>query len=211
MNLALLKYIGIGGSLAFAAAVQPGPLQAYLLGRATSIGWRKTLPAAFAPLLSDGPIALVALLVLGQLSPAMQSLLRLAGGVLLLYLAWRSFRQWRRRDPGGLETGGEAPRTILEAALVNLLNPNPYLGWALVLGPVVVTAWQEAPGLGVAVVAAFYATMVTMLAILIFLFGTARFLGPAGRRHLQLVSVVILAGIGVYQLAAGVQFFRGTY
>ena len=56
---------------------------------------------------------------------------------------------------------------------MNLLNPNPYLGWALVLGPVVVAAWQETPSMGVAVVVAFYATLVSMLAILIFLFGGA--------------------------------------
>ena len=40
--------------------------------------------AALAPLLSDGPIAALALLVLGRLSLGVQSALRLAGGALLL-------------------------------------------------------------------------------------------------------------------------------
>jgi threonine/homoserine/homoserine lactone efflux protein len=209
LDLTFLKYVGIGASLAFAAAVQPGPLQAYLLNRVTSIGWRKTLPAAFAPLLSDGPIALLALLVLGQLSPMMQSILRTAGGLLLLYLAWNAFRQWRRNDRDSLKKSKKVPRTFFEAALVNLLNPNPYLGWALILGPVVVAAWQEAPSMGVAVVAAFYATMVSMLAVLIFLFGSARLLGPKLQRGLMLISVVILAGLGIYQLTIGAQYFKG--
>jgi threonine/homoserine/homoserine lactone efflux protein len=202
----MLKYIAIGGSLAFAAAVQPGPLQAYLLSRATSIGWRRTLPASFAPLISDGPIVVLALLVLGQLSPAMQSALRMAGGLLLLYLAWGSIRQWKRNSPHSPRQGTKVPRTLLEAALVNLLNPNPYLGWTLILGPVVVAAWQEAPSFGIAVVVAFYATMVTMLAVLIFSFGSARFLGPKFQRSLLGISALVLAGLGIYQLVVGARF-----
>ena len=206
----MLKYIVIGGGLAFAAAVQPGPLQAYLFSRVAAIGWRRTLPASFAPLLSDGPIALLALLVLGRLSPAMQSVLRAAGGVLLLYLAYRAFLQWRRNVAGSLEQTDKVPRTLFEAALVNLLNPNPYLGWALVLGPVVVTAWREAPSSGVAVVVAFYATMVTMLAVLIFAFGSARFFGLKLQRTLLLVSALVLGGLGIYQLLLSVSYFRAA-
>ena len=204
----MLKYIAIGASLAFAAAVQPGPLQAYLLSRVAAIGWRRTLPAAFAPLLSDGPIALLALLVLGRLSTAAHAVLRVAGGLLLFYLAWRALQHWRAGGSDSEKKSGKTPRTLLEAALVNVLNPNPYLGWSLVLGPVVVTAWRESPGRGVAVVGAFYATLVATLAASIFALGTTRFLGPRVQRALLLVSVLILAGLGVYQLAIGVQYLN---
>ncbi len=203
----MLKYMAIGGSLAFAAAIQPGPFQAYLLSRVTAIGWRRTLPAALAPIVSDGPIALLALLVLGRLSPGVQSILRLVGGVFLLYLAWGTYQQWHRNDSRGPEQVEKTPKTLFEAALVNLLNPNPYLGWTLVLGPTVVAAWQDAPVAGVAVVVAFYATMVVTLAGMIVLFGSARFLGARLQRALMFVSVWILAGLGLYQLAKGVQYF----
>lgn len=203
----MLKYVTIGGGLAFAAAVQPGPLQAYLLSRVTAIGWRRTLPAALSPLLSDGPIATLALFVLGRLSLGAQSSLRLAGGVLLLYLAWGAYRQWRRGDSSPPEQVEKVPKTLFAAALVNLLNPNPYLGWTLVLGPTVVAAWQDSPSSGVAVVVAFYATMVTTLAALIFLFGCTRLLGARSQRILVFVSVWILAGLGLYQLAKSLQHF----
>jgi len=80
----MLENLVLGGGFAFAAAVQPGPLQAYLLSQVAARGWRRTLPAALAPLLSDGPIALLVLLVLGRLSVGAQQALRAAGGVLLL-------------------------------------------------------------------------------------------------------------------------------
>jgi len=203
----MLKHAAIGGGLAFAAVVQPGPLQAYLLSRVTAIGWRRTLPASFSPLLSDGPIALLTLLVLGQLSPAIQSVFRMAGGILLLYLAQRAFQQWRRQAPEPSAEGKKVPRTLYEAALVNIMNPNPYLGWSLVLGPTVVAAWNETPGSGVAVVASFYVTMVIMLALQIFMFGGARLMGPKIQQALQLISSLILAVLGIYQIVKCIQYF----
>jgi len=203
----MLEHMAIGAGLAFAAAVQPGPFQAYLLSRVAASGWRRTLPAAFAPLLSDGPIALLALVVLGRLSPTLQGGLRAAGGGLLLYLAWRTFRQWRWPEPDRPEADDKVPRTLVEAALVNLLNPNPYLGWTLILGPAVLAAWRETPAAGVAVVATFYTTMILTTIALIFAFGGARLLGPRQRRTLLLVSGLVLAGLGVYQLALSAQQF----
>jgi len=203
----MLEHMAIGAGLAFAAAVQPGPFQAYLLSRVAASGWRRTLPAAFAPLLSDGPIALLALVVLGRLSPTLQGGLRAAGGGLLLYLAWRTFRQWRWPEPDRPEADDKVPRTLVEAALVNLLNPNPYLGWTLILGPAVLAAWRETPAAGVAVVATFYTTMILTMIALIFAFGGARLLGPRQRRTLLLVSGLVLAGLGVYQLALSAQQF----
>lgn len=198
----MLKYLFLGGGLAFAAAAQPGPLQAFLLARATAAGWRRTLPACLSPLLSDGPIALVAVLVLGRLGPVVQNGLRAAGGVFLIYLAIDAARQWREADQSGATAS--APRTLVEAALVNLLNPNPYLAWALVIGPLVVAAWREHPTYALTLVGAFYGTMVTTLAAFILLAGTSHLLGARGRRVLGGVSALVLAGLGAYLLGSAV-------
>lgn len=203
----MLEYIVIGGGLAFTAAIQPGPLQAYLLSRVAAIGWKRTLPAVFAPLVSDGPIATIVLLILGQLSIAMQSALRVAGGLLLFYLAWRTFNQWRRFTAEAVAPLDKTPRTLFEAALVNLLNPNPWLGWALILGPIVVSAWRQSPGASIAVVISFYLTMITMLALSVVAFGGARAFGAGFQRILLLLSAVVLAAFGMYQLGVGLQYF----
>lgn len=198
----MLEYILIGSGFAFAAAIQPGPFQAFLLSSVARIGWKRTLPAAFAPLISDGPIVLVVLLVLTRLPGATGRVLQAVGGVFLLYLAWRGYQQWQQQILPESEAGGSAPRTLLQAVTVNLLNPNPYLSWSLVLGPAFLAAWEESPAYGVALVAAFYITMVLALAGTILLFGTTQFLGPRGRRALILLSALVLAALGLYQLAA---------
>ena len=201
----MIENLLVGGGFAFAAAVQPGPLQAFLVSRVAATGWKRTLPACLAPLISDVPIAVLVLLVVGQFSANVQHLLRASGGGLLLYLAYVAFRQWRH--PGATDTHRSAPRTLLDAVLVNVLNPNPYLGWALVLGPLALAAWHEHPSHAVALLGAFYGTMVAMLALFILLVGTVRFLGSRGQRALVAVSTLALAGLGLYLLVTGVRNF----
>lgn len=201
----MLQSILFAGGYALAAGLQPGPLQAFLLSRTFSAGWKRTLPAALAPLLSDGPIALAVLLVVGQLSPAAQQGLRLAGGVLLLYLAWTAFR--RTQDSVQSAASGSTPRTVFEAVMVNLLNPNPYLGWALVLGPALLAAWRRRPAEGIALLVTFYGVLVTTTAAFIVLAGTARLLSPRARRALLGVSAFVLAGLGVYLVVSAAPYF----
>ena len=96
----MIKYIIIGSGFAFAAAVQPGPLMAFLLSRVSISGWRRTLPAAFAPVISDGPIAILVLLVLNRFAGGFEHILKAAGGILLLYFAGSTLAAWRREKTG---------------------------------------------------------------------------------------------------------------
>jgi threonine/homoserine/homoserine lactone efflux protein len=197
----LLEHILFGSSYAFACAVQPGPLQAFLLSQVAQRGWRRTLPAAFSPLLSDGPIAVLVLVVLRRFPVGMERFLQAAGGFLLLYLAWAALSRSGTNIQAPRLEEGVTPGTILQAAAVNLLNPNPYLGWTLVLGPKILSAWAQSRGHALALAASFYGTMVLTLAVIILLFGATRFLGTRGRRVLLVLSAGALALLGVIQLA----------
>jgi threonine/homoserine/homoserine lactone efflux protein len=200
----MLEYLLLGGGFAFAAVVQPGPLQAFLLARASNDGWRRTLPAAFAPVLSDGPIAALVLLALGQLPATGQRVLRGAGGILLLCLAWGALRGARTPPGHAGSARSSSPRTLMQATVVNLLNPSPYMGWALVMGPAAVAAWHQSTMHAVALVAAFYGVMVAGLVAFIVLASTARLLPPGGQRALALASAGVLAALGLYQFVASV-------
>ncbi|MCJ7735332.1 MAG: LysE family transporter [Anaerolineales bacterium] len=190
--------IGIGYALS--AGLQPGPLQAFFLAKVSEQGWRRTLPAAFAPLVSDGPIALVSILLLNILPVGFRDLLQLGGGILLCIFAWSAFRSWKQDQPQDPESSNATPRTVLQAALINLLNPNPYLGWSLVMGPAVLSAWADGPGMAAALLLAFYITMISTSMVMIYLMGQALLLGPGARKGLNLVSALLLAGLGLYFL-----------
>lgn len=195
----LIQGIGLG----FAAAVQPGPFQAYLVSRTLSRGWRRTLPAALAPLVSDGPIIVLCLFVLSQLPPWFQRFLYLAGGLFVLYLAYGAFRAWRTFEGVPAADGKAARQTVLHAALMNAANPSPYLYWTLVTGPILLNGWRTAPANGIAFLAGFYAAIILTLAGIILLFGTARKLGPKVNRAMIGVSALALAGFGLFQLWLG--------
>ncbi len=195
-------YFLLGAAFAFAAAVQPGPLQTWLVSRALAAGWKRTLPAALSPLLSDGPIILVTLLVLARLPAWLQPGLQVAGGVFLLYLAKGAFDTWRNWGSGAVEDAPSAAGSLLKATTVNLLNPNPWLAWSLVLGPLLIKGWRESPARGAAFLVGFYGTMVVSLAAIIGLFARARGLGPRVGRTLVGLSVLALLGFGVFLLGS---------
>jgi len=200
----MLTYALLGAAFAFAAVAQPGPLQAYLISQAASHGWRRTLPAALSPLLSDGPIVVLAVLVLSRLPGWFAQWLRLAGGVFVLYLALGAFRTWwgwDRRAETPAPSGGQ---TLLQATAVNLLNPNPWLSWSLVMGPLLLQAWREAPACGMALLAGFYGLLVAGLAGVVALFGMAAGLGSRASRGLMGLSAIALVGFGAYLLWSGV-------
>jgi len=202
-------YVAQGITYGFAAAVQPGSFQTYLITQALRHGWRRTLPAVFAPLISDGPIIALVLLVLSQVPPGLVHGLQLAGGLFVLYLAAGAFKAWRDFAGQKPERPQPAGSGVFRAALVNLLNPAPYLFWSLVTGPLLITGWRASPANGVGLLAGFYGAMFASLAGITFLFTAARQLGPAVTRGLLGLSALVLAGFGVFQLWQGLAAVAG--
>ena len=201
MLIYALQGIGYG----FAAAVQPGPFQTYLISQTLKNGWRRTLPAALAPLISDGPILALMLLVLSQMPGWLTRFLYIAGGCFILYLALGGFRAWRSfsvTSPAAVES---SQRSVFKAAITNLLNPNPYIYWGLVTGPILIAGWRQNPVNGIGFLIGFYATIVSTNGGTILLFGTARQLGPKVNHALLGISAIALACFGVYQLWRGLQ------
>ncbi len=205
----MLPYLLLATSYAFAAAVQPGPFQAFLIAQTMTNGWRKTVPAVFAPLLSDIPIVFLVLLALTQIPPLFVNLLRLAGGVYLLYLATGALKTFLAYGKSDAVPPAPASQTLFRGALVNLLNPNPYLGWALVMGPLLLKAWQENPAYAIGLVVLFYIVMILSTAVILALFAGARSLGPRIARGLVGISAVALLGFGLYQLWLGTTALTG--
>jgi threonine/homoserine/homoserine lactone efflux protein len=196
----VLVYLLQGAAFGFAAAVQPGPFQTYLIAHALRVGWRRALPAALAPLLSDGPIILLAVFVLSWIPPWVQRVLFVAGGLFAIYLAAGT---WRARAASTVPTLEAPERGVLKATFTNLLNPGPWVFWTLVTGPILVSAWRQAPLQGLSFLLGFYVVLITTLAGIIILFGTARALGPRITRVLLGLSAVVLFAFGCYQIWRG--------
>jgi len=202
MGLYILQGVGLG----FSAAVLPGPFLAYLISQTLSRGWKRALPAALAPLISDGPIIALCLLILSQVPAWFERALHFAGGSFILYLAHGAYKAWKGFDPGLTTAESGIQGSIFKAALMNTLSPGPYIYWSLVTGPILIRGWRETPVNGIGFLAGFYATIVLSLAAIILVFGLARQLGPNVNRALVGVSALALSFFGFYQLWLGMSY-----
>ena len=201
----MLGYLILGITYAFAAAVQPGPFQTYLISQTLSNGWRRSIPAAFGPMLSDGPIILLVLLVLSQTPVWLVQGLQCAGGIFLLYLAVGALHTWRNYQIVNPSQNWTGRQTAIKGALVNLLNPNPWLAWSLVLGPLLLKGWRETPVNGIFLLAGFYTIMILVTLGIMLLFAAARNLGASVSRALVGLSAIAMAGFGFYELWLGLK------
>jgi threonine/homoserine/homoserine lactone efflux protein len=196
-------YLIPGVTLGLAAAVTPGPLALFIISQAASSGWRRAMPAAFSPLISDGPIAILVLAVLSRMPPHMIVYLRLLGGAFILYLAYGALKAWRNFDSEKPVTVKPGQSNALKAAVINWLNPNPYISWSVIMGPIFINGWRTSPANGIAFLAGFYIVMISSMIGMILLFAAANKIGRRVQKVLIALSSVALACFGIYQLWIG--------
>jgi threonine/homoserine/homoserine lactone efflux protein len=138
----MLGFLVLGAGIGFVAGVSPGPVLTLVVAETFRGGWLRGAAVAAGPLLADGPVVVLAVLVLAQLPPHFLRAISLVGGAFLLYLGVTTFLNSRRARLDARERlparGG-----LLKGLLARLLSPNPYLFWFLVGGPLLLQAGQE--------------------------------------------------------------------
>jgi threonine/homoserine/homoserine lactone efflux protein len=196
----MLNYIIQGLTLGLSASAIPGPFQAYLLSQTMRNGWKRTFPATFAPLVSDGPIIILVLVVLSQMPTWFLQVLQLIGGGFLLYLAWGAYQAYRIGNVAEELPTESTIQSFAKAVVVNILNPGPYIFWSTVTGPLFLEGWRQSPSLGVSFVVTFYIGFIGFLIALVTLFTLARSSGGRVSRMLVGISAVALSLFGLYQI-----------
>ena len=196
----MISFVISGAVLGAAAGMQPGPFQAYLLTQTLKQGWKATLPAACAPLLSDGPIIALMLLILTRTPHSMLTLLRFAGGLYLIYLAWQAYAARHVEVSGSSQA---ARQSVLQAAGMNLLNPNPYIFWATVAGPLLLEGWRISPVSGAGFLAGFYGAIISVFMAFVLFFGLVGTFTKRSRAHIAVFSACVLLGFGIYLISQG--------
>jgi threonine/homoserine/homoserine lactone efflux protein len=154
------------------AGFLPGPLLALVVSQTLRYGTREGAKAAMAPLITDLPIILVSVLVMRSLSESRTALgfISMAGGLFVIYLACECFRT-TRLDMDDSKVG---PQSLGRGAVVNALNPHPYLFWLTVGGPSVIRAWAESPLWAGAFVAVFTGCIVGSKVLIAAVVGRSR-------------------------------------
>ena len=107
------------------AGFKPGPLGIVVIQQTLENGLKQGIKASLAPIITDGPIIIAALLVLTQFKQVATfiGILSFVGG---LYLLWLSLKIIRI-DKISTAQKPAKPRSLATAIKVNLLSPNPYI------------------------------------------------------------------------------------
>ena len=156
-----------------------------------------------ATLASDAPIVALCLFVLSQIPAWFEQFLHVASGIFVISLAFGAYKAWKSFDPVLLTVEPGNQKSLLNASLVNLLSPGPYLFWSLITGPILLAGWRESPAFGISFLLGFYAAFTSSLISIIVVFGVMRQLGPAFNRALIGISALALFCFGLYQLWLG--------
>lgn len=148
----------LGAGLGLAAGISPGPLQALVVTAALRSGFGAGVRVAIAPLLTDAPIVAASVLALAAVSDNALRMVAIAGGLAIVVMGLWEVRNARANST--LTDQASASGDMLKGAVVNLLNPHPWIFWVGAGAPTLVTAWRTAPARGIAFMVGFYVLIV---------------------------------------------------
>jgi threonine/homoserine/homoserine lactone efflux protein len=138
--------------------VSPGPLLTLVISETLNHGIGAGIRVAAAPLITDLPIVGLVLLVLSRLTDVEPVLgaVSLAGAAFLAVLGAHGV-MFRGVE---LQEGETASRSLAKGVTTNFLNPNPYLFWATIGGPMVVRTAERGLLIAGTFVVVFYLMLV---------------------------------------------------
>lgn len=184
-----------GLSIGLAAGISPGPLQALVVTSTARSGFGAGWRVAAAPLLTDAPIVTIALFAVGSLPEGWVRGLALIGGVIVI-----AFGLWELRfahgDSVSEEPSRAGSRALWQGALVNAINPHPWVFWIAAGAPALIRAWRLAPWRGAAFVAGFYVTLIGSKVALaaVVAAGRHRITNPWRRRLIIAGGLLLIVG-----------------
>lgn len=196
------------GSLAFAGAilgvvegVKPGPLLTMVIRETLSGGLRAGVRTAAAPIFTDGPLVIVSLLAAGWIStqPTILIAISILGAGYLLKMGLECFTiEPPPSDLAGIDISDSFKRGIL----TNLLNPNVYIFWFLIGGPLMASVADEEPLAPVAYALTFLVSIIMVKSLIALAFDRTR----GNLSHSTYKAVLSLCGLAMIVFAAGFMF-----
>ena len=168
----MFTYLIMGIMLGMAAGFSPGPLLTLVVTETLQYGIKAGIKVALSPVITDLPIILMTVFVIGELS-GFHSLLggvSLIGGGLIFYMGLDSFRV----KGVAFTIDREPSKSLAKGTVVNLLNPHPYLFWFSVGAPTITRSMNQGYSAPTAFLLGFYLLLVGSKIALALLVGRSK-------------------------------------
>ena len=203
----LLSFFLQGMAIGVSAALSPGPFQSLIIAQSLHSGWRRAVPITFAPLLADAPIAAVLVFAISQVPESFLRFVHFAGAALLFYLAWGLWQEMRSiKKSKKKQAQHYTPlRAFGQGVLMLFLSPGPYLFWALVNGPILLSGLEHSLAHATAFLIGFYAFSIGGLVVIAYILSRVGEFSERGRRGLQAGSLALMVIIAALLLYNGIR------
>ena len=208
----MIRFLSQGILLGIYAGVSPGPLQTLHFSLALKNGWRKTIYLVLTPLLSDLPILVLFMTMFSQVSENILMGVRLVGGIVILFLAYSTFKSFSLDQSANQEDvfdlSEESKIKMLgKLTMLNWVNPNVFIFWGTIGAPLALEGLAISVWHMVIFIAAFYLLLMTMLGVMIIIFSKSQLLSPNFQKGLGIGLALLLCLMGAYNIFQAVQFF----
>ncbi len=147
-----------GAVLGLSAGWSPGPLLTLVITETLRSGIGAGIRMAAAPLITDTPIILLALVLMPRLNASLtvMGVITLVGAVFITWMAIESMAFKRTAE----EAPPAPPTSIWRGVVANALNPSPYLFWFTVGGALVLRTADQNRAAAAVFILVFYAFLV---------------------------------------------------
>lgn len=157
----MLTFLALGFSMGISSGLSPGPLLTLVITASLRSGFAGGLRVALSPFITDLPIIVLSVLLSNSLPIQALRWVGTVGALVVIWLGVEALRASRHALLPGVHGPQAAPqRELWRGALVNALNPHPYLFWVTVGGPTLVRSWRISPWHSFAFMAAFYGLLI---------------------------------------------------
>jgi len=187
-----------GATLGLVEGIKPGPLLTMVIRETLSGGLRAGLWTAAAPIFTDGPLVIFSLFAAAWIAtnPSALLLITLAGAIFLAQMGYECFGL----EPPNMEEDAPPPTgSFLRGVITNLLNPNVYVFWFLIGGPLMASAADEEILAPIAYAITFLVTiMLTKATIAYAIHRASGNISATVYRRLLAVCGIVMIGFSLY-------------
>ena len=192
MELDLVLGLAIAGiTLGVVEGVKPGPLLTTVIKETLTNGFRGGIRAASAPIFTDGPLIIFSIFMAGWIAtqPLVFCGISILGAIFLTRMGIECFYP---EIPDIDSSDVDLSRSFKRGILTNLLNPNAYIFWLLVGGPLMATAADTEPLAPFAYAISFILSIVIVKIALAYFFSKAQ-VNLSSDRYLLALKICGLA------------------
>ena len=160
-------------------------------------GLKAGMWTAAAPIFTDGPLIIVSLFLAGWMAtqPSVLFSISLLGALFLTKMGLECFTL-EAPDPNNTDT--DASGSFKRGVVTNLLNPNVYMFWFLIGGPLMASAAEQEPLAPILYAICFLITIILVKASIAWLFvGGGTWLSPRKYRIAMVICGLAMLGFAV--------------